>query len=60
MTQEQLDLAENNAIQQANKAAYLCSDKASPEKQTELYNTMNTYIKTGIRFMREEIEKLNM
>ncbi len=59
MTNEQLDKAEETAYAGASAAAYLCSEKCTPETKDKVYKTMYSYISTGIHFMREELEYIN-
>lgn len=59
MTNKQLDKAEEAADARASAAAYLCSEKCTPETKDNVYKTMYSYISTGIHFMREELEHIN-
>lgn len=57
MSQDDLDRCEEAAIKRAEAAAYLSTEGVNPAVQHKIFKTMYTFITTGIRLMREEIEK---
>lgn len=58
MTSEDLDRAETAAHKRAVGAAYDATEGVDPAVQRKVFHAMKSYIETGIRLMREELDKL--
>lgn len=55
--QEILDRAEEAALKRAEEVAYHATERVEGRVQKAFYDNMKAFISTGVRLMREEIER---